>query len=247
MSRQLIATIITVLCLIFISAPARAAEKQFDLDALIQRAIEAHGGREAIMSAAALHAKGEIRAAKGNGTYEYWLAREGRRLMVETRYEGSSERRLLSDKKGHRGEGGELVEVAGERYLAMLYQYKHLDLLYGLTTGAYSVRYRGMHDAGGASVHVLMLSDSEGPPMMAYVGVNSDLLLGTSGFFSVGGAETDLTVQLHDYRKTPGGLMLPYTIVNVAGGRQISVTSISSYEINPALPEGTFDAKGHKN
>lgn len=228
-----------MLFMCMLPATARAAGDKFDVDGLIQRVIEAHGGRQAILDASSVHAVGRIGGVRGYGSYEYWLAREGRRLWLETRYPDSSERRLLIGTKGYRGDGGAMEQVDGERYLAMVYQFKHLDLLHGLLGGAYKIRYRGTHNAVGATVHVLMLDDREGPPMMIYVNTKTNLIIGASGFFSIKGREADLTVQLYDYMRVKG-LMLPHKIVNMAGGKNISETMIGSYELNQKIPKGLF-------
>ena len=117
-------------------------------DPLLRSALIWHGGREAVVNSTVVHAKGRISALflGEEGTYEYWFQREGRRLRVETRYARHSETRVLEGSRGFRGQGGEpLSEVTGFRYEAMLYQLKHIDILFGLLSGAY--RVEGMGEA----------------------------------------------------------------------------------------------------
>ncbi|MDH4163112.1 MAG: hypothetical protein OEW15_10540 [Nitrospirota bacterium] len=65
------------------------------------------------------------------GTYELAFKRP-RMLRVDTKYGRSLETRILRGRTGYRGtDVVPLVEVTDHRLLAMVYQYKHLDLLYG--------------------------------------------------------------------------------------------------------------------
>jgi len=208
--------------------------------AVISGIIGAYGGEKAVTAAKRVYAQGTITAfMRGDeGTYLRWFER-GRRLRVETKYSRSSELRILNGSKGWRGVDGEAGEVNGFQYLAMIYQYKQVDILYGLMTGQYKVVPDGSVVDGVTSVDIYRLSDVEGPPMRIFVEPKSGLIVEIEGVFSVNGHETSLSAQFSDFRKVDG-LKLPFKVLNFGGGKPIGETTIHKYEINPVFKNTVF-------
>ena len=97
---------------------------------IIENIINAYGGKEIVEGIQSIHMKGKIEAfmLHDSGTYEVYFKR-GKRLRVETKYERSSEVRILNGDRGYRGTNAlPIEEVFGARYFAMVYQYKHMDM-----------------------------------------------------------------------------------------------------------------------
>jgi hypothetical protein len=207
---------------------------------IVQRVETAYGGREVLGMLNSVYARGRITAfVRGDeGTYVRYFARD-RKLRVDIMYSGSWERRILNGDRGYRGMSGPPVEVAGQQYLAMLYQYKRLDLPYGLSRGKYRVSYEGRERLEGVEVEVLSLSDNEGPQMKAYIDLRQGLILKVTGYFKVGDEKTSLSSVYSDFRKVQGSTF-PFKIVNYAGGRKVGETVMEEYRINPRMAEKLF-------
>jgi hypothetical protein len=237
-----------VLAVIFVAGfvwDVTAAEISVDTERagfLVDKIIGAYGGRDIIEKTGAVYASGEINAILLNdhGTYERYMKRD-RKLMVETKYQRSSEHRILNGKKGYRGTHSiPLTEVADHRFLAMLYQYKYLDLPYGLLKNAYEISYKGKDKVDGIEVEVLGLTDSEGPSMEISVDTTNFMVLKVSGYFTIGTNKTDLTAVFSDFRKE-GGMTFPYRLVNYGGGVKIGETVIKEYRVNPVIDDKIFE------
>lgn len=211
------------------------------LTALVAAVVQAHGGAEAIERAAAVHAEGRINAflRGGAGSYRRWLERP-RRLRVETVYPHESETRILDGDRVWRGSGGQPPKaVSGQGHLAVVYQYKQLDLPYGLLKGAYRVRHGGGENLEGRETEVLDLTDDEGPPMRVNVDVRTHQILRVAGIFTHGGMSIALGIDFADYRPVEG-VPLPHRMRNYAGGRAVSETIITRYQLNPPSDPARF-------
>ena len=230
-------TAVLLLFALSVTAVASAARADFDT----ARVIKAYGGSEAVGKARTVYAKGTIKAfMRGDdGSYERYMKRDGR-LRVETKYSRSSELRVLNGKRGWRNMNDfPLEEVQGPPFLAMLYQYKEVDILYGLMKGLYMTREEGTAKVGAADCYLLDLEDADKIPMKVYVDRKSYRILRTEGYFSMGGQITSLASEYGDFRKVDG-LLMPYKITNYAAGQKISETRIKEYRINMDMPEKLF-------
>ena len=213
--------------------------------ALIDKVIDACGGREAIEAVRTLHLRGKIEAfmLRDRGTYELYFKRE-RKLRVETKYQHAWEVRILNGDKGYRSSDTlPLEEVFGPRYFAMVYQYKHLDLLHDLLKGTYRIRAAGRSALSGSDVEVFKLKDSEGTTMDIYVETQTSHIVKVTGYFSAENKKTDLSVEFSDFRKV-GGVVFPFRITNYAGGMKIAQTVIDEYSINPDIADSLFGPQG---
>jgi len=209
---------------------------------LIPKIISAYGGEDAVRRTKKVYATGDISASMRNdkGTYTRYLERD-RKLRVEMTYaSGSSELRILNGKAGWRRiDKTPLMEVREYQLLSMVYQYKQLDMPYGLLTGQYNVTDEGSNTINGAEVEVLDVEDSEGPPMKIYVDMKNFHIIRTEGYFFVKGNLISLVANFWDFKKVEG-LLLPFKITNSSSGQHIGETIIKKYKINPAMDESLF-------
>lgn len=227
---------ILVLC-----AAAGALAADGDAQRTVENLILAHGGAQAIERAAAMQAEGDIDAflRGGKGSYRRWLERP-RRLRVETVYPRESETRILDGAQVWRGSGGQPPRaVSGQGHLAVVYQYKQLDLPYGLLKGEYQVHYAGHEALEDRDTEVLELADAEGPPMRVHVDAQTHLIVRVAGTFTHGGMSIALGIDFADYRPVDG-LSLPHRMRNHAGGQVVSETVIHRYVINPPSDPARF-------
>lgn len=238
---------IVLLSLIFISSTedpfaADTASEAQRITSVINKVIDAYGGKEAVEGINALHAKGRTEAfmLHSNGTYELYFKR-GRKLRIETRYGRSWELRILNGDRGYRAaESLPLEEVFGPRYFAMVYHYKHLDILHDLIKGAYRIHSVGRASIDGNNAEVLQLSDKDGAAMDICVDEHSFLIVKVTGYFSSGNKSTYLSAEFSDYKKV-GGSLFPFLITNYAGGIKIAQTVIDKYFINPEIADSIFE------
>jgi outer membrane lipoprotein-sorting protein len=212
-----------------------------DIRSLVPKIIAAYGGKEVLEGLKRVYAEGHIEALmrQDNGSYKVYLERPGK-LRVEVKYQRSSETRILNGDSGYRGkDGSPLSRASGDSLLAMVYQYKHSDLPYGLLKGAYSISRKGEEDLNGRQVEVLHLTDREGPPMDIYVDTRTFLIVKVTGYFRMAGGSTALSAEFSDFRKV-GGTVFPFRIANFAGGFKIAETVMKTYKINPPMADSLF-------
>lgn len=212
-----------------------------DASRVVAGIIKAYGGKDAIMGVKNVYATGEITAVMRDdkGTYTRYIEHD-RKLRVETIYGRSSEVRIMDGDAGWRtGERGALEKVTSFRLLAMVYQYKQLDLPYGLLTNTYKVRLAGEGEVDGRHVDILALDDVEGPPMDVYVDSREFHILKVTGYMNVNGNQTDLSVEFGDFRKV-GGMLQPFRITNYSGGRLIGHTTIKDCKANQKMAGSLF-------
>jgi hypothetical protein len=209
--------------------------------ALVSEIIKAYGGKETIERIKSVYVKGKINALMrgGKGTYIRYFKR-GRKLRVETLYSSLSEIRVLNGSRGWRGsDKGPLPEVDGRRYLAMVFQYKRLDLPYGLMTGAYEIRSTGSELVSGKRVKVLELTDSEGPPLKIHIDPGSFYIVKAAGYFKMADSIAELSAEFSDFRIIDG-MPFPFKISNYAGGHKVGETVIEEYSVNSGMEASLF-------
>jgi hypothetical protein len=232
---------------LLLSLPVAAAEQDPASLALVEKIVQAYGGAAAIERIAAVHAEGEIKALVRNdhGTYLRWFKRS-RLLRVETAYQRSAETRILNGEQAWRSRGNLLEVVSGPSHLAVVYQYKQLDLPYGLLKGGYNLRYAGKESLSGVETEAMEVWDAEGPPMRINVDAANHYIVGVNGSLSQGGHSMALAVEFSDFRPVEG-MPMPFRVRNHAGGQLVSETTIRRYTVNPPDDPSLFDVpvKGH--
>lgn len=240
--------LIALLAALGLAGPAHGAEQgrryEGRAGAVVEKVIEAQGGRKSISRIRTLHARGTIRAIVfgDEGTYEFWYKRE-RKLRVETRYERRAEVRVLNGRRGFRGSSpGSLAPVEDHRYVAMVYQCKHIDLVWGLMEGRYDVTLEERRISGGREYEVLGLLDAEGPPMRVFVDTATYRIAGVTGYLTINGRQSDLASEFSEFRQVDG-VLLPFSIVNYAGGRKIAENRIERYLVNEDMGDSLFEPR----
>lgn len=211
------------------------------ITSIINKVIDAYGGKDIIEGIHSIHAKGKIEAfmLHDRGTYEFYFKRGGK-LRVETKYEHSSEVRVLSDERGYRSTDTlPFEEVYGPRFLSMVYQYKHLNILHDLITGAYRIRSVGLSRTSGDNIEVFRLNDKEGTVMDVSVDKQTFFIIKVAAYFSAENKQIDLSAEFSDFRKV-GDAVFPFTITNYAGGLKIARTVIEKYSLGPSMADSFF-------
>jgi hypothetical protein len=212
------------------------------IKSLIAKVINAYGGKRNIENVKTVYARGNINAFAfdDKGVYVYYFERPGR-LRVEIKYSRSSELRILDDGEGYESvDSAPITKVKGVRYLAMLFQYKQLDLPYGLSVDAYQMHYEGKANLNGVKVDVISLNDKEGPPMKVYIDTEKFFIRKSSGYFSITkNSVTTLSSEFADFKRIDG-IVLPFKITNFADGQKIAETIIREYKLDTHMENSIF-------
>jgi hypothetical protein len=203
--------------------------------------FDAYGGRERLSQISSIAAEGSITALirGGHGIYRRALRRDGK-LFVDIQYSESRETRMLSGTRALRGIDGKLEEVSGPGYLAMVYQYNELSMPFALLDDSFVVRDLGSESPANVSVRVLRCTDRAGNSIDVFVSEVTYRIVKTLGIFSVGGESTNLSTEFGDFRFFEG-VLVPFRIVNYAGGTRISETIIDDYLFNARFDDALFD------
>ena len=208
---------------------------------IVNKVINAYGGKDSIEGIHSVHAKGKIEAfmLRDHGTYEFYFIRGGK-LRVETKYERSYEVRILNAERGYRSTDTlRFEEVYGPRFLSMVYQYKHLNILHDLITDAYQIRSLGQSKTSVDNIEVFRLNDKEGTVMDVSVDKQTSFIVKVAAYFKAENKQIDLSAEFSDFRKV-GDAVFPFRITNYAGGLKIAQTVIDNYCLNPSIAESFF-------
>jgi hypothetical protein len=208
---------------------------------LRDKMFDAYGGRERLSQIHSIAAEGRITALiRGDqGVYHRALRRDGK-LFVDIKYTRSRETRILSGTQALRGVDGKMEQVSGPGYLAMVYQYNELSMPFALLDDSFSVQDLGRESRDGAAVRVLRCTDRAGNSMDLFVDEFTYRIVKTLGRFSVGDKTTSLSAEFSDFRFVEG-VLVPFKIVNYAGGTRISETIIDDYLFNAPLSDAMFE------
>jgi len=207
----------------------------------MNRVFDAYGGKEAVGRLHSLHAKGKIEALimHDHGNYELYFQKD-RKLRIETRYERSTEVRILNGDRGYRSSKQNVIEeVYGPRFLSMVYQFKHLNLLFDLAGNVYEIRSAGLPAVNGNSAEIFRLNDKDGAIIEISVDDNTHFITKVTAHFRAEGKQIDLSAEFSDFRKV-GESVFPFVITNYAGGVKVARTVMESYSLNPDIPDSFF-------
>ena len=231
-------------CLLAILPPAAAVAangpQPVDAQTWVKRIIAAYGGRNVLEKVHTLVYQGKIKALMGRGEQgtETISLQRPRKLRTVIRYHSYTEQRIFNGQVVWRSFGAGFQKTTGPGRLAVIYQYKHLDLPMGLLDGHYRITL-GETDRQGVKWPVLHLQDGEGPPMLVTIDPATALIHRVAGVFEIQGQTTRLAVEYEDYRKQ-GKIPLPHKMVNYAEGMKIAVADFDHVQVNGPLTAGLF-------
>jgi len=126
----------------------------------------------------------------------------------------------------------------------MVYQYNELSMPFALLDDTFAVKDVGSEPFAGSAVRVLRCTDHAGNTLDVFVSEVTYRIVKTLGSFSVEGATTSLSTEFGDFRFFEG-VLVPFRIVNYAGGNRISETIIDDYLFNARLNDAMFDPHAH--
>jgi len=185
-------------------------------------------------------AEGRIKALmRGEaGIYRRALRRD-RRLFVNVLYGRSTERWLLDSTRGFRDTNGNIEEVFGPRYHAIVNQYNELNLPFGLLDNTFTTTEVGRATSNGTAVRILRLADRAGNQIDAYVSTNNYLIIKCTSTFENGLNSINLHSEFSDFRRVEG-ILFPFRIINYVRGDIINEITIRAYLLNAPIADAQF-------
>jgi hypothetical protein len=208
---------------------------------LRDKMFDAYGGRERLSQIHSIAAEGKITALiRGDhGVYRRAWRMDGK-LFVDIRYTRSRETRILNGTRALRGIDEKMEDASGPGYLAMVYQYNELSMPFALLDGSFDVKDVGREARSTGYARILRCTDRAGNSIDVFVDEKTYRIVRTLGSFSIGDTSTTLGAVFSDFRFVDGVLM-PFKIVNYAGGTKTNETIIDDYLFNANLSDALFD------
>lgn len=231
---------VVLILLISVGAPVRAAGQLPSAQEVIDRYVEAIGGRAAIEGHTSSHAQGSIEiVGQGlTGTMEIWAAAPDKTLVTV-----SFPAAGIESKTGYDGEVGWSVDpMTGERLL------QGGELTQLVDEADY---YGDLHDAedfdvmevveqtefNGQTVYKLRLVYQSGREVFEYFDVESGLMVGQEGAQESIMGSMNVVTTLGDYQQV-GDLLVPMSLEQDLSGLQtvrVSVESATFDSVDPAV------------
>jgi hypothetical protein len=206
--------------------------------ALVERCVEAYGGRKAIVRLARIREEGTVTSqilhggAVGKLTRVY--QRSGR-LRVAIAYPGAPEEvRVLDGSRGWRfGE-----EVEGPFLVSMILQAARLDLPSLLAAWEGKVQEAGTVEHDGKTLRVLAIEVAPGLRVEAGLDPDTGRILRSRGV-GTGAMPLEFVTSYSDFR-TVDGVLVAFREGNFANGRTTGETVLEKVEFPGTIPEATF-------
>ncbi len=210
-----------------------------DVAALVQRCVDAYGGKGAVARAARSRVEGTVTSLVlhpgevGRIVRDY--ERPGR-LRVEIGYPGDPpEVRVVDGGKGWRN--GE--EATGPRLDAMILQASRLDLPALLRAWQAKVKDGGAGDVDGRKVRLLAIEPAPGLLVEAAIEPRTGRILRSRGASTSGPVPLEFVTTYSEF-KTVEGVLVPMREENWANGKSTGVTKIRKVSFPRAFTAGTF-------
>jgi hypothetical protein len=207
------------------------------LAAVVQRCVEAYGGKEALSRAASVRQEGWVTSLLHPGATGRIMRAYERpgRLRVEIVFPGDPpEIRVLDGSRGWRN--GEEVESA--RLASMLLQAARLDLPALISAWEAKLQDRGSTELDGKVLRVVALQPAPGIVVEAAIEERTGLIVRSRGTSRDARMPLEFITAYGDFRKVDG-LLVPFHEDNRANGRSTGETNLERVEL-VKLPEGTF-------
>jgi hypothetical protein len=207
------------------------------LGVLVQRCVDAYGGKKALARAASVRQEGRVTSLLHPGATGRILRAYERpgRLRVEIAWPGDEpEVRILDGSRGWRN--GEAVESA--RLASMLLQAARLDLPALISAWQAKLRDLGSTEVDGKTLRVVSLQPAPGILVEAAIEERTGLIVRSRGTSRDARMPLEFITSYGDFRKVDG-LLVPFHEDNWANGRSTGETTLERVELVP-LPRGTF-------
>jgi hypothetical protein len=226
----------------FAAEPATVGETPAKEKELVDRIVEAHGGRDALAKVKSIFMRSYYNMY--NQDNDGWVSRYLQRpdkLRVETRFQMALETRIMNGKKGWTGVGtAALKEADRYAYEGLVFQYNYMYLPFSLVDGGNALIYQGKDKVGNVAVDVLLIKDMNGLDVTLYADEKTHLISRVSSPIRTGSTTIDVSVEFLDYRDV-NSIKFPFKVLSGHGKDTIGATTVSQVVINQAMEDKLFD------
>ncbi|MGA2329039.1 MAG: hypothetical protein ABSH05_22450 [Bryobacteraceae bacterium] len=210
-------------------------------EAIIEKSIQASGGRAAIEKVTSMVFKGVMGTSvdEMHNPVEYYAKAPNKRLIVMN-FEEAGEMRQGFDGKVAWSQMPmeEAVEVTGaqranvEREAVFNAALKWRELYP-------KAELKGKEKAGDREVYAIELTPAAGKPVIQYYDTGTFLLAGQSGNFETPQGPMDIKVEYSDYRDIGGGVKAPFLTRQVMGMGEV-IMKVTEMKINVEIGDARF-------
>jgi hypothetical protein len=207
------------------------------LAALVERSVEAYGGRAALERHPVVVQEGTVTSRMRGGASGRMtrILERPRRLRVSISYGGDSEQRVLDGARGWR-EGADVTGTPAHH--AMVMQAARLDLPLALLRGVERLVDEGTVEREGRRLRAVTLPLGEGMTLTAEIDPETGRILRSVSRLA-GPPRLEFATDYLDFREV-SGVLVPFREVNVAQGQRTGETALARVEFLREAPTGAF-------
>jgi hypothetical protein len=225
------------LAALFLSA-APIPAPEFRVAALVNRVVEAYGGRAVLEKHPVMVQEGQVSAHESADVGRLTrIFERPRRLRVSVSYPGNTpERRILDGAQAWR----DRREVTGTPpHLAMVLQAARMDLPFSLSEGVARVVDEGSIERDGKRLRILSLPLGDGATVSAEIDEDSGRIERAVARMPAGVGSLEFVTTFSDHRKV-SGTWVAFREESYVHGRHSGTTELSSVEFLAEAPTGAF-------
>jgi outer membrane lipoprotein-sorting protein len=215
-------------------------------DELIEKNLQATGGRQKLEAVKSVRMTGKMLVPQGQGleipiTMEY---KEPDKLRTEATVQGMTAIQALNGKEGwmvnpFMGKK-DPEKMSADDVKRTEDQLDSFDLLSKYKEKGHTIEYVGKEDIEGTPAYKLKLTKKNGDVSYLYLDAESSLLVKITGKTKMQGQELESDTALGDY-KAVDGVLYPFSIESQAKGMPGKmVMTFSKIEVNPTLDDSRF-------
>ncbi len=237
----------TFACL-FLASLIGAAVSAQTADELIDKGIQARGGRDKIKSIQSIRMTGKMIINQGGQMLEMPIVMEAARpdkVRIDSTFQGMTMVQAFDGTTGwtvmpFMGKK-DPEAVSGEQLDQIKRQADVIDgLLVDYKEKGHQVEYAGKEDLEGTPAHKLKVTRKDGDIVYVYLDAEQFLELKHKQKTKLpGGQEIESEAAMSDYKEV-GGILFPHSMEMKAGPGTMSMT-LDKIELNPDLPASRFE------
>lgn len=208
------------------------------VDALVDRVLAAHGGREALAKARAYRMEGTVTSVmRGTGATVRTFERPDR-LRIVIDYPGRLETRILDKGRGWRSNPDGTLTAADDFLLtSMVLQAARANLPWILDERRAELVPLAPMDGG--QLQGLELPLGQGLRLTVYVESGTGRIARSAGVLASPSMTTNFATDYADFR-TVDGVLFPFREANFAANQSTGETVITKITVNPPLTDADF-------
>jgi len=235
-----------------IAVPAMEAPEATEDDmargrALLERSVEALGGKEALAAVQAVHRTAEVTIIRPMGEMaigvEMLISFPDKMKTTMQTPMGDIDMVVNGEQAWMVGPMGDTQPVPPQQRDSMREELWRLPVyLYGrVDAEGLMVQHLGQEEIEGTAVEVLLITPPGFDPFRLYLDAETMLPVKKAGKSMTQQGPVDAETVMSDYREV-GGIQFPFTETSTENGNPSSEATTQNIEINPELPEDAFAA-----